>query len=228
MLAHLLDPDFPNPIVDDEPGVVCSPAYADEFIPLKGADPGTVLRATLASGQILQPAAPDSDPVIDAAVARAGVAGFLTGAPQGAMTAGNELLTEPGIVAHARALLTAFDMDFLADAARIRNLLVTTLIEETQGPKASTRLKAVELLGKVTEIGLFTERVAHSVDSLPEAELDRKITEKLARMTGVTTVRPVRKPVETAEDIESVVEEVFSAVKARKTKQRPSKEGGNG
>jgi hypothetical protein len=112
-------------------------------------------------------------------------------------------------------------MDFLADAARIRNLLVTTLIEETQGPKASTRLKAVELLGKVTEVALFTERVAHSGDKLSEDELDRKITEKLARMTGVTTVKPLKRPVETAEDIESVVEEVFSAVNQRKKPRKP-------
>ena len=220
MLDHLIDLD---PELDDEPVVVCAPTYAEAYQPLKGADPGTTLKARLEAGQTLSELS-ETDPVVAGAVARAGIAPFLVGSEAQDMSQGAALLTDSGVVAHARALLSQFDYEFLADAAKIRNLCVTTLIEETQGPKAVTRLKAVELLGKVTEVGLFTDRVAHSMETMPEAELDRKITEKLARMTGVTTVKPRKAPVETAEDIESVVEEVFSAVNARKKAKKPSEE----
>ena len=60
------------------------------------------------------------------------------------------------------------------------------LIEETESPNANIRLKALGLLGKVTEVGLFTEKVEIKKTDLTEDEIDKKLKEKLAKFMGVT------------------------------------------
>jgi hypothetical protein len=68
------------------------------------------------------------------------------------------------------------------EAGKIRGKAVAQLVEEMEHPDARIRLKAIELLGKVTEIGLFTERVTVKKEELNDSELDEKIREKLAQL----------------------------------------------
>jgi hypothetical protein len=75
-------------------------------------------------------------------------------------------------------------------AKEIRGYAVSQLLEETKHPDARIRLRALELLGRVTEIALFTDRVEVKKTTVTDAELDAKIKEKLARFTGVVDVTP--------------------------------------
>lgn len=209
MLDHLLDIEI-TPI-DVENAV---------YVPLKGASPSQVMSAKLKTAEHVAPVTPDTDPELSAFVARAAVEPFLVGADQQVMQEQVQLLETPSAVFHVRALLNQFDIDFLQNAGQIRNLVITKLLEATEDGRTSNRLKALEMLGKVTEVGLFTERVTHSVENLPEAELDRKIAEKMARFTGVTTLKPRSQAYNTPEDVESVVEEVFSEVNAKKKSRK--------
>jgi hypothetical protein len=52
-------------------------------------------------------------------------------------------------------------------------------LEETDHPDARIRLKALEMLGKVTEVGLFTERIEIKKTELSDVELDERIKQKL-------------------------------------------------
>jgi hypothetical protein len=47
------------------------------------------------------------------------------------------------------------------------------------------------LLGKVTEIGLFTEKIEIKKEELTDSELDSRIKEKLNRFMGVVDVQDV-------------------------------------
>ena len=62
------------------------------------------------------------------------------------------------------------------------------ILEECEHPTASIRLKALALLGKVTEVGLFTEKVEVKKVDMTEDEVDRKLKEKLAKFMDVTDV----------------------------------------
>ena len=217
MLEHL--------VIDDEPSASSAPFLLHEpveaakasYIPLKGAAPDQIMKAKLvASGELEELYPPTSDKETDAYVARAAVAPMLVGLSQEQMTDQLALLETPGQMTHVKTLLAQFDYDFLQQAGNIRNMLVTQLIEATQDTKRSMQLKAIELLGKVTEVGLFTEQIKHSMDNAPEEELDRIISEKIAKFTGVQTVRPRKKTLNNAEDIDSVVEEVFQTVITKK------------
>ena len=65
-------------------------------------------------------------------------------------------------------------------------MLFRSLLEECENPNANVRLKALGLLGKVTEVGLFTEKIEVKKTDLTEEEIDKKLKEKLAKFMDVS------------------------------------------
>ncbi len=102
----------------------------------------------------------------------------------------------PAAVRHLVGMLTAYDWEFVQQAKELRGYTVAKLVEETQNPNANIRLKALGLLGKVTEVGLFTDKIEVKKTDLTEEEIDKKLKEKLAKFMDITDVAP--------EDIEDV------------------------
>lgn len=100
-------------------------------------------------------------------------------------------LKTPAAVRHITGLLTAYDWEFVQMAKELRGYTVAKLFEETQSPNANIRLKALGLLGKVTEIGLFTDKIEIKKTDLTDEEIDRKLKEKLAKFMGVTDAEPI-------------------------------------
>lgn len=97
-------------------------------------------------------------------------------------------LKTPPAVRHLVGMLTAYDWEFVQQAKELRGYTVAKLLEECENPNANIRLKALGLLGKVTEVGLFTEKVEIKQTDMTEEEIDRKLKEKLAKFMGVTDV----------------------------------------
>ena len=80
-------------------------------------------------------------------------------------------------------MLTAYDWEFVQQAKEIRGYAVSKLLEECESPNANIRLKALGLLGKVTEVGLFTDKVEVKKTDMSNEELDAKIKEKLQALS---------------------------------------------
>jgi len=104
----------------------------------------------------------------------------------------------PAAVRHLVGMLTAYDWEFVNQAKELRGYTVAKLVEETQNPNANIRLKALGLLGKVTEVGLFTDKIEVKKTDLTEEEIDKKLKEKLAVFMNITDATP--------SDIEDVIE----------------------
>jgi hypothetical protein len=94
-------------------------------------------------------------------------------------------LKTPAAVRHLVGMLTAYDWEFVQQAKEIRGYTVSKLLEECENPNANIRLKALGLLGKVTEVGLFTEKIEVKKTDLTEDEIDRKLKEKLAKFMDI-------------------------------------------
>ena len=62
------------------------------------------------------------------------------------------------------------------------------ILEEVKHPDARIRLKALQMLGTVTEVALFTERVEVKKETMSDVELEMRIKEKLNRFMGVIDV----------------------------------------
>jgi len=73
-------------------------------------------------------------------------------------------------------------------AQEIRGYTVAKLVEETKSPNANIRLKALIALGKVTEVGLFTEQIEVRKVEMSDAEVEQRIKDKLAKFMGVIDV----------------------------------------
>lgn len=92
----------------------------------------------------------------------------------------------PEQVRHVVGMLTAYDWEFVEQAKQIRGYVVAKLLQEAEGsPKAGDRIKALTALGKVTEVGLFTEKVEVKEAGQTDEELDARIKDRLAKLRGV-------------------------------------------
>ena len=106
----------------------------------------------------------------------------------------------PAAVKHLVGMLTAYDWAFVDQAKEIRGYCIAQLLEESKHPDAKFRLKAIELLGKVTEVALFTERVEVKKAQMSDEELESEIKTRMDRYFKLA------KTVEDAEVIEPVTE----------------------
>ena len=99
-------------------------------------------------------------------------------------------LKTPAAVRHLTGMLTAYDWEFVHQAKELRGYAVSKILEEVEHPDARIRLRELELLGRVTEVALFTDRVEVKKTEMKDTELDDKIKEKLARFMGVVDATP--------------------------------------
>jgi hypothetical protein len=92
----------------------------------------------------------------------------------------------PAAVRHLVGMLTAYDWEFVHQAQELRGYAVAKILEDCENPNANIRLKALGLLGKVTEIGLFTDKIEVKKTDMTEAEIDQRLKEKLAKFMDVS------------------------------------------
>jgi ribosomal protein L29 len=92
----------------------------------------------------------------------------------------------PAAVKHLVGMLTAYDWEFVQQAQELRGYAVAKILEECENPNSNIRLKALGLLGKVTEVGLFTEKIEVKKLDMTEDEIDKRLKEKLAKFMNVS------------------------------------------
>jgi hypothetical protein len=178
MLEHLLDFE---PEVSAHPG---------EALPVDKASAVEVIDAKLQTADWLKNlGAVDVDQVttrLETEAARQAFNSVVTAAPNAHTHHQLAEIKTPEAVRHLVGMLTAYDWEFVQQAKELRGYTVAKLLEETEHPNANIRLKALGLLGKVTEVGLFTEKIEVKKTDLTEDEIDRKLKEKLAKFMDVT------------------------------------------
>ena len=136
----------------------------------------------------------DSDAIatdLDTQAARTTFANLVTSSPDAASHTAIAQIKTPEAVRHIVGMLTAYDWEFVQQAKELRGYAVAKLVEETTNPSANIRLKALGLLGKVTEVGLFTDKIEIKKDELTDTELDQRIKDKLSKFMGVVDILEV-------------------------------------
>lgn len=88
----------------------------------------------------------------------------------------------PNVMRHLNALLNEYDHLIIDDAQQVRTYVTNRLLEESNDDDPKIRMRALELLGKITDVGLFTERqeVTHKHQSTEE--LENLLRNKLTRL----------------------------------------------
>ena len=116
----------------------------------------------------------------------------------------------PEEIKSAVGMVTAYQWKFVEQAESLRSMSVAKIVKETDHPDARIRLKALELLGKVTEVALFTDRVAIKNEDVTDEELDARIKEKLGRYMGAVDVVDVEEIELKSKIVGEEVEEVHT------------------
>lgn len=162
MLEHLLDPKYDDP-------------YATSTSNLLSAQAGTVDLLT-------QLGSPEHVIREDEAQAARSAFAAVTNPhiPQPLTTTAILKLRVPQAVRHLAEMLTQYDWDYIEQAKEIRGYVAAKLVEETRNPDARIRLNALKLLGNLTEVGSFTERIEVTKRDASTDELARTLRARLA------------------------------------------------
>lgn len=91
---------------------------------------------------------------------------------------------KPGAILKLEAMLSLYDHQVVETATQLRTYVTNKLIEESGGPDAKIRIKALELLGKIGDVGLFAEKIEVSIQERRTEEIDEILREKLGRFMG--------------------------------------------
>ena len=84
-------------------------------------------------------------------------------------------------------ILAEFGQAVAENAVQIRHLVTNKLLLESDGPDARIRLRALELLGKITDVALFTEKSEITVTHKSTSELRAQLKGKLEKLVNPTT-----------------------------------------
>ena len=182
MLDHLVLAAAADFIPDIESG-------AGDFTPLDKTNTTETLSAQIGTTQWLAEIAKEDEAKLNAAQQQKVAETFqavLTQTPD----AKQKLLELqlPEEVRSSVAMLSSYQWKFIEQAEELRNMAVAKIVKETDHPDARIRLKALDMLGKVTEVALFTERIEVKKTDVSDEELEQRIREKLGKYMGIADV----------------------------------------
>ena len=110
-----------------------------------------------------------------------------------------------------KALLDEYDVEVVRNAAQLRGYIRLKLLELSETGKESTQLKALELLGKLSDVQAFSESFQISVTHQTTEELRQTLAQKLS-MYLHDVVDVDAKALKTPEQIENSLIEQAPAV----------------
>ena len=88
-------------------------------------------------------------------------------------------------------ILVEATSDIVEDTPRMKNYVKTRLLIESAGDKASDRLRAVESMGKLSDLGMFAEKMEISVENKSTEEIRQELNDRLSKYMGkIDTVKP--------------------------------------
>lgn len=88
----------------------------------------------------------------------------------------------PAVLVETRQILDEWAQKVVDHALEIRHLVTNKLITETENPDPRVRIRALELLGKISDVGLFTEKQEVTITHQTTDDLKIKLREKLSKL----------------------------------------------
>ena len=79
-----------------------------------------------------------------------------------------------------KAMLDEYDVEVVRNATQVRNYVKMRLMVLTDSSKEVVQLKALEMLGKMSDVGAFAERVEINVTHQTTEELQQTLANKLS------------------------------------------------
>lgn len=120
-------------------------------------------------------------------IAQEGATTILTALAQGqepsAITQ-NAAFDTPNGAIMVRNILAEYDVEAVREAKQLRHYVTNRLVIESDNMDARIRMKALELLGKISDVGLFSERTEVTINTKSTIELEDTLKDKLRKLRG--------------------------------------------
>lgn len=100
-------------------------------------------------------------------------------------------VTKPGVALKLAAILTQYDHQIINDAQQARTFITNRLIELCTCGDTKIEIKALELLGKHSDIGLFTERSEVTVHYKSSDDIESAIKDRIKRLLNADVIDAV-------------------------------------
>ena len=182
LLDHLVTANAADYVPEAEHGETA-------FTKLEKLTPAQTLQAQAKTSDWLKELTDEDDTVISQAQEQKAAQSFTALATQDPKAKEKLLQMQvPEEIRSTMAMVSAYQWRFVEQAENLRSMAVTKIVEETNHPDARIRLKALEMLGKVTEVALFTDRMEVKKTDVSEEEINARIREKLERYMGKVDV----------------------------------------
>ena len=98
----------------------------------------------------------------------------------------NAVATQPGIALALGGYITHYDQQVVHDKVQLRNIAINRLLEMSQDDDQKIAIKAVELIGKASD--LFTEHQEITITHKNSAELQDAIRERIKQLMEMNTI----------------------------------------
>lgn len=90
----------------------------------------------------------------------------------------------PGTIINLEAILSEWDQEVLDVHRRLRNYVTNKLITESVDPDPRQRMKALENLGRIGSVGLFSDKIEVNVTHRTVDDIERELAKTLDMYMG--------------------------------------------
>ena len=97
-------------------------------------------------------------------------------------------LYQGNVAERISAMLREYNNPIVADAAELRQVTINKLLDLSMCGDPRIEIKATELLGKVSDVGLFTEKTEITVTYNTVSDLDQMIKDKVRKMLQANAI----------------------------------------
>lgn len=100
------------------------------------------------------------------------------------MTPNKMSAIRPASLVMADNILQEFGQSVVESSIQIRHMVTNKLLLEAENPDAKIRLRALELLGKISDVGLFAEKSEITITHQTSDDLRAKLRGKLEKLVN--------------------------------------------
>ena len=100
------------------------------------------------------------------------------------VTAKKAATLTPASLLMTNSILQEFGQSVADSAVQIRHMVTNKLVLETDNPDPRVRIRALELLGKISDVGLFAEKSEVTITHQSTEDLKDKLRSKLAKLVN--------------------------------------------
>ena len=100
-------------------------------------------------------------------------------------TNNNMAALTPASLVLTNNILKEFGQSVVQSAVHVRHLVTNKLLLETENPDPKVRIRALELLGKISDVGLFAEKSEVTITHQSTDDLRNKLKQKLENLVKV-------------------------------------------